>query len=210
MARPAISMAGLFAPPEMPLPRVKTATTPIITYRRPKMSASWPMSGRKTVLVRKYELANHTYRSPASRASVMDGSAVDVTVDSTAASIEVRHRAGKVAQNRQPLVVGPASSAGFSSAFSSDLLLLCGVLGGWSSALSPAWGGDPVAASAMARRKECLVDGAKRLVCRRCRLWLLSSCYITSTISWFISAVLSTPTPLDSHKSIFVSPSISR
>lgn len=140
------------------------------------------------MLVRKYELANHTYRSPALSSLVMEGSAVEVTVDSTAASIDVRHRAGKVAQNRQPLVVGPASAAAFSSSvLSTSGVVLCGVLGGWPSALSPACGGE-VAASAMARRKECLVNGAKRLVCRRCCLWLLSSCYIYDLLVYICCA----------------------
>lgn len=45
MALPAISMAPLVAPPQMPLPSVKKTTMENVMHLRPKMLASWPNRG---------------------------------------------------------------------------------------------------------------------------------------------------------------------
>lgn len=47
---PAIIIGEFFAPPEIPLPIAKTATTPIVSQRRPKRSDIWPKSGWNAVL----------------------------------------------------------------------------------------------------------------------------------------------------------------
>ncbi|EKG22636.1 hypothetical protein MPH_00010 [Macrophomina phaseolina MS6] len=104
--RPPTMMPMFWAAPQRALPAAKSRTQPSTVAFRSKKSASWPTMSRKTEHEREYPLTIQVYSLVSNEREIV-GSAIVITVESSAERNITMHREAKTAQKPSPMRVLP-------------------------------------------------------------------------------------------------------